>query len=161
MRELTFTKRLKAYFSSEDTRNFSVLDFVGTFGSPLIALAYAKLFWPDFVEFKGMIFVGDNFDRETKDRIDAILHSSEAEREDFSGIEKSFNFFEVPSYFFGRHAGDTNEEEDRYLAEKLAEMWKCKLSMDFPERSFVIKLIEPEESGGEIALMFYQDEGYR
>ncbi len=47
---------LKEFHAKADTSNFNVLDFVSAFGNPLEALAYSYLFWPDFVEFEGMIF---------------------------------------------------------------------------------------------------------
>lgn len=64
MKEELIIEHLKKIYSDKDTTNFDLLDFVGAFGSIPMALAYSKLFWPDFVEFYEMIFLKDIFELE-------------------------------------------------------------------------------------------------
>ena len=41
--------------ADQNTKNFNAYDFISAFGSPLEAVMYSKLFWPDFIEIKGMV----------------------------------------------------------------------------------------------------------
>ena len=145
-------EHLKEFYSKEDTRNFNVLNFVGAYGSPLLALAYAKLFWADFVEFKEMIFLADNLSEDAKEKIEELLDNNYKNKE----IEKSFNLIEVPSGIFGKNAGDTYDEEDYQLAEILKQIWACKLEIDFPTKEFQIEVLSPEDTGGEVGIAFFQ-----
>lgn len=154
MTDETLIKSFQEYFHNEDTHNFTVLDFVGAFGSPLMALGYAKLFWPEFIEFKGMVFFAEDFDSDMQKRVTDMLEQDNLAANE---IEQSFNLFEVPSIFFAQYAGDTDEEQDEDLAEILARMWKCKLETDFPEKDFSVRVLSPEESGGEVAVSFSQE----
>ncbi|HUF05705.1 MAG TPA: hypothetical protein VMM38_16205 [Aridibacter sp.] len=149
----SLVEHLSEHFSESDTKNFDVLDFVGAFGSPLLALAYSKLIWPDFSTYKDMIFLSEFLDDECKGRIDLMLEEGSSAKQ----IEESFNFFEVPSSFFGRNAGDTVVEEDLQLARVLSETWSAKLARDFPSLDFrVLVLNDPEETGGEIGIQFFR-----
>lgn len=153
MNEEDLITHLQEYFERENTRNFSVLDFVGAFGSPLLAIGYSKLFWPQFCAFEDMIFLADSIeDAEAKRRVKKCLHESWDKQE----IEKSFSLCEIPEYFFNKNLGDTYDEEDEYLAEILTQMWGCKLAKDFPSRTFNVEIVPPEENGGNLAITFYQ-----
>jgi hypothetical protein len=145
-------EHLKEFYSEKDTRNFNVLDFVGAYGSPLLALAYAKLFWADFVEFKEMVFLADKLSEEAKEEIEELLENNYKNQE----IEKSFNLIEVPSSIFGKNAGDTYDEEDYRLAETLKQIWSCKLEIDFPTKEFQFEVLSPEDTSGEAAIIFFQ-----
>jgi hypothetical protein len=57
MLEQDLIKRLSTLYAEEDTTNFNVLDYVYVFGSPLQALMYSKLFWPEFIEIEDMVVV--------------------------------------------------------------------------------------------------------
>lgn len=152
MEDSLLIEHLTEYYTDKDTRNFTILDFVGAYGSPLLALAYSKLFWAGFVEFKGMIFLSDNFDKDKEEKIEELLKKGHTMQE----IEKSFNWLEVPSGIFGKNAGDTYDDEDYYLAETLTQTWSCKLEKDFPNKSFCVKVLSPEETGGEVGVIFFQ-----
>jgi hypothetical protein len=70
-------------------------------------------------------------------------------------IEKSFNTIEVPS-LFGAKIGDTSDEEDLILAKTLAAMWRARLIDQFPKRKFKVQVLDSSQTGGEIAVSFYQ-----
>jgi hypothetical protein len=152
MNNSSLIEHLKEFYSEQDNRNFNVLDFVGAYGSPLLALAYAKLFWADFVEFKEMIFLSDNLSDDGKEKIEELLNNDYKNQV----IEKSFNLIEVPSDIFGKNAGDTYDEEDYQLAKILKQIWTCKLEIDFPTKEFQIEILSPEETGGEVGIIFFQ-----
>lgn len=99
-----------------------------------------------------MVFLAEDLDENKRTRIDKMSKETNACTSD---IERSFNCFEVPSYFFSNVA-DTSDDEDEYLAELIAQIWFCKLKRDFPEKKFKIEVLSPEQTGGEIALSVYQ-----
>lgn len=156
MKDSLLIEHLKEFYIGEETQNFNILDFVGAFGSPLLALAYAKLFCPVFIEYKGMIFLSDSFSKNAREKVDGLLRNSHKKQE----IEKSFNSFEIPSYFFNKNAGDTYDEEDYHLAEILKQTWGYKLKTDFPDRKFHIEILSTEETGGEVSLILFQETAY-
>jgi hypothetical protein len=154
MLEQDLIKRLSTLYAEKDTTNFNVLDYVYAVGSPLQALMYSKLFWPEFIEIEDMVFLKDRMENED-DRC-AVLKVLEQHEGNRRKTERAFNLFEFPPDIFGKKMGETTEEEDRYLAEILVEMWQCRLRMLFPNRSFKVVLLTAEETGGEIGILFYQ-----
>jgi len=57
MLEQDLIKRLSTLYAEKDTTNFNALDYVYAVGSPLQALMYSKLFWPEFIEIEDMVFL--------------------------------------------------------------------------------------------------------
>ena len=143
---------LSRLYSDHDTTNFSVLDFVYVFGSPLEAAAYARLFWPDFVQIDEMVL-----------RSDVIEDERDAQRVrrafgrwigDLRETERSFNRLVIPDDVFGKRIGESSDAIDEQLAETLAEMWKARLSQLFSDREFLVTL--DRESDGELSVTFCQ-----
>jgi hypothetical protein len=143
MDDTVLIDHLRGLHPKADTSNFNVLDFVSAFGSPLEALAYSRLFWPDFVEFEGMILhqscVEDDEDRS---RIRVALSKFSTRKE----VEQSFNQFVIPDAFFSKGLPTTTDEESLYLAEQLAEMWDARLARLFPNKKCAVELQLPEET---------------
>ena len=121
MEDHHLVRRLQQLLPDSDTANFDVLDFVAAFGSPLEALMYSRLFWPEFVEIDGMIFLKESIEYE--DDRQRLARALEYYGGDRTQTEQSFNLVEVPSMLFTTRKGETAEEEDRWLAQRLAEMW--------------------------------------
>jgi hypothetical protein len=144
---------LRENHQGSNTQSFDLSDFAFAFGNPLDALMYAKLCWPNFVEFSDMIFHSDvlnsNDDRERAAQMLAQANSR-------ADVEKSFNQFEVPSSFFGKHAGDSSDTEDLYLAELICEMWQARVTTLFPERN--VRVICTVAEGEEPSISVFQDE---
>lgn len=154
MLEQDLIKRLSILYAEQDTANFNVLDYVYACGSPLQALMYSKLFWPEFIEIEDMVFLKDKIeDEDDRHSVLKILEQQEGNR---LKTEQAFNLLEIPPDIFGKKMGETTEKEDQYLAEILAEMWHCRLQMLYPSRSFKVELLSAEETGGEIGIRFYQ-----
>lgn len=153
MRDKLLIGHLKEFHAKADTSNFNVLDFVSAFGSPLDALAYSHLFWPDFVEFEGMIFhQGSIEDEEDRRRIRVALSEFSTRKE----VEQSFNQFVIPEAFFSAGLSTTTDDEDIYLAERIAEMWEVRLARLFPNRKCVVELQLPEETKEGPTIVVYQ-----
>ena len=47
MEEKLILEKLKKKYKEKDTTNFNISDFIYAVGSPLDAIMYLKLFWPD------------------------------------------------------------------------------------------------------------------
>lgn len=154
MLEQDLIKRLSVLYAEQDTANFNALDFVYAFGSPLQALMYSKLFWPEFIEIEDMVFLKDKVEGE--DDRHSVLKVLEQYEGDRLKTEQAFNLSEIPPDIFGKKMGETTEEEDLYLAKILLEMWHCRLQMLYPSRSFKVEVLSAEETGGEIGILFYQ-----
>jgi len=141
-------------FKGQDTSGFNYFDFLHAYGSPLDALFYSQLFYPDFVEIKGMIFLKETIEDDNDEaRLDEALIRYEYDK---SKIEQSFNIVEVPS-LFGKNLAETTDEEDLVLTTRLAKMWQYKLQSTYPERKFTVQILSAEETGGEVGFSFYTE----
>jgi hypothetical protein len=137
----------------QDATGFHYFDFLHACGSPLHALFYSGLFWPQFIEFEGMIFLeGTIEDESDRQRVREAFRQYGGDR---TKTEQSFNSVEVPSLFGGR-AAETTEREDEFLASRICAMWTARLRELFPDRRFVVEMQRADETGGEIAVRFYQ-----
>jgi hypothetical protein len=154
MRDEQIVDLLRKLYPDRDTTGFNVLDFLHAEGSPVFALLYGRLFWPEFVEIDDMIFLKETYeDADDRQRIaDAFAHYKRDRRK----TEQAFNVVEVP-FLFGRRVDELTEEEYVFLAERLAEMWRCRLQMVYPQRRFTVKVLTPEQTGSEVGVVFYQD----
>ena len=136
----------------QDATGFQYFDFLHARGSPRQALFYSGLFWPQFVEFDGMVFLeGTIEDESDRQRVRDAVHRYEGDR---VKTEQSFNTMEIPSLFGGR-ATETTEEEDEFLASQICAMWTARLRELFPSRVFSVEVVPADETG-EIAVRFYQ-----
>jgi len=153
MREKLLIDHLTKFHANSDTSNFNVLDFVSAFGGPLEALAYSYLFWPDFVEFEGMIFHQASIeDDEDRSRIRAALSELSSRK----AVEQSFNQFVIPEGFFSAGISTTTDDENQFLAERIAEMWKARLAQLFPTKRCVVEVQSPDETEEGPTMVVYQ-----
>lgn len=156
MKDNALIARLRELFSEEDTSGFNVVDFLGPLGSTLEALMYARLFWPEFVEYSGLVLRSECVeDEEDRRRVDQALESHGGLG---STTERDLNTMEIPSSVFGKRMAESTDFEDRRLAELLRRMWSSRLQEAFPDRGFEVEIMEPQETGGEIAVTFFRRE---
>lgn len=152
---MTYIELLSAFrtkYKDQDSAGFNYLDFLHAQGSPFNALFYSQLFWPEFVEIDGMVFLQDIIeDSEDRKRLNEALVRYKGDK---TKTEQAFNLVELPS-LFGKNISETTDEEDAFLAERLTEMWRCKLALDFPNREFLVETVSAKETGGEIAIVFH------
>ncbi|HDH04697.1 MAG TPA: hypothetical protein ENH01_03150 [Nitrospirae bacterium] len=145
--------RLKEKYKDHDTTNFNVFDFLHAFGSGFEALFYSMLFWPEFIEIDDMIFLKGTIEND-EDR-QRLTDTFEKYGKDRFATEKDFNCIEI-SYLFGPRTAESTEEEDLWLAERLVEMWRCRLQVLYPKRNFVVNVLDPRETNNEVAILFFQ-----
>ena len=99
MNDTDLLKTFKEVSVGEDTTSFDIFDYLHVVGSPLAALFYARLFWPEFMEMNGMIFLKETItDDESRTRLrkTLALYSGNTKQ-----TEQAFNLVEVP-YLFGK-----------------------------------------------------------
>ena len=94
---LVLVSELTKLYSSEDTTNFNVFDFTYAFGSVLEAMAYAKLFWPDYVQVDGAILRSDIVDDEVD--VSKVRQALCESNFDLQRTECSFNRLYIPEDF--------------------------------------------------------------
>ena len=154
MNEQELVAKYSSLHSGRDRTNFGALDVLHAEGSGLDALLYGFLFWPEFVEYQGMIFrrdtVEDDDDRRCVD--DALKRYGG----DASATEKSFNTVEIGS-LFGARSNETDDATDRDLALLLCEMWSARLAQVFHPYKCRVELVEPEVTGGSVGLIFWRE----
>lgn len=155
--DLILIGELRKKYAGHDTTNFNIADFLGAFGSPVDAVMYLRLFWPEFIRFEGMVFLKETIEDEDDRR--RVREGLKRYGGDKPRTEQSFNLVEVPCGIFSRGAAESSDEVDRFLVEKLVELWKCRLAVEFPEQEFVVEAIPPEENAGERGVTFYTHSG--
>ena len=141
---------LEKAYPNCNTHAFNVFDFVHAFGSGRDALMYSQILWPDFVEFRGMVFLNRVIELpDFETRITEALGRTKSSAE----VEWEFNLTEI-THLFGRRMGETDDSEDRLLAEIMSETWAGKLKAVFPGRSIKLEIVPPETVDGASALTF-------
>jgi hypothetical protein len=90
-------------------------------------------------------------DSEDRKRLNEALYRYKGDK---TKTEQAFNLVEIPP-LFGKNISETTDEEDASLAERLTEMWRCKLSVVFPDREFFVKALSAKGTGGEMAVIFH------
>ncbi len=116
------------------------------------ALLYSRIFWPNFVEIEGMVFLEGTFEDEAD--MQRLREAIERYSGDHDKVEESFNFQEL-DLLFGLQG--TSEEDDEWLAERLTAMWKARLHDLFPNRQFLVEVVRPDPSEGhELGVIFHE-----
>jgi hypothetical protein len=156
MDDTKLLERLREVFPDCDMQNFNVFvfDLIYAEGSPLLAFLYSRLFWPDFVEIDGMVFLKETM--EDSDDLRRLREAFDHYGHDLTQTEQAFNLIEVED-LFGKRRVETSEDEDRDLLERLRQMWLARLTQIFPTRRFRVELVEPEQTGGSMGLIFWTD----
>jgi hypothetical protein len=153
MKDERLVERLRALYPERDTTNWDWSDFMYAEGSPVLALWYSRLFWPEFVEVDGMVFLKESMEDEDDHR--RLKEAIARYGGDRKQVEQAFNRVEVETLFTPR-ADDASDEEYEALVRRIAEMWSSKLHQQFPDRRFAIEVDLEVPTTGELAVIFYQ-----
>jgi hypothetical protein len=124
-------------------------DWVRNCGTIDEAVAYAGLFWPDFVTHDGCIFL--EFD-ETAYR-EWMNHTGG----DRQAVEATMNHRHIRDLVAQQHAEPTREQLVQ-LGRFLKQMWESKLRRDFPDRVIVVSFPEDGcENLADYEITFFQE----
>jgi len=140
---------LRKRFRSEGHVPHDEMDMLHETGKAPEALLYSLLFVPTLFIVDDSVLLMHGVD-------DAERHFLEAKKASgmpLERLEASINRVEVPFLFIDR---DLDDDEERLLAEQIAEAWRGALAVFCPERSFMVKVIPPEENGDVTAVEFFE-----
>lgn len=145
-------ERLRRQHAGMNATGFNPLDFIHAIGSPLEALLYGRLLWPEFTELEDMVFLRETLeDEDERDRVQRVLRKYENDR---SRTERECNLVELP-YLFGNRSGELDAEGYDFLANLLMDTWRWRLGALFPSRQFVTHRYREADVPGP-AFTFYQ-----
>lgn len=146
-------RRVAGPYPEVNEKGFDVLDILHAHGSGIDALMYSALFWPEFIEHRGMVVRALEWeDREQIRTLDATLETHGGDREQ---AEQSVNWVDVGE-LFGRRKLESSDDDDLALARVLRDMWTARLSRVFPHRRFTVELVSREETGGGPGVSFWE-----
>ena len=133
-----------------------------------MASAFSKLFWPDFVEFEGCVFLAEAYRKWSQ----PVEDQRREARKDPRSIEKLVNHLHMYDLFWTNTTVLVEDPEGgprigvdqvyslqlkEYLAQVLLVCWKHALQEKYPEREFEFSYAtEPDEYGPTIT--FWQKE---
>lgn len=129
-------------------QSFSKLDYIhGIIKTALLSsdlyFAFLDLFWPEFIEHEGMIFIKDWFTERKNVIADKKMTTSEK--------EYWVNLLSIDGLF------DTELDDIKMtlLSNKIGEAWEAKLKKEYPRRIFKVHIINSED---DVAVTFQQIE---
>ena len=140
---------LRKRFRSDGHVPHDEMDMLHETGKAPEALLYSLLFVPTLFIVDDSVLLMHGVD-------DAARHFLEAKKASgmpLERLEASINRVEIPFLFIDR---DLDDDEERLLAEQIAEAWRGALAVFCPERRFMVKVIPPEENGDVTAVEFFE-----
>ena len=133
------TNILKDYTDFERANtNWNILSYLNHNYDLNTALAFSKLFFPDFIEEKGCIILSFLYNYE----------NMEEWYEEFNGkiseVEKMCNLYELKDFFHIN--GENNDLAFNELGKVLQISWALNLNRLFPEKEFKVDIFEEYNS---------------
>ena len=133
-----------------DGKGIDVHAWLAGVGSYEHAIAYGALFWPEFVEHSGCVFLARGFSRSS------YRSWMSTTSRDKTATEKVMNHVHVCDLFVN---SERTSAQSKHIAGLLKECWECKLRRDFPNRTFIVDVydcesVDPDWSDCQVT--FYQ-----
>ena len=103
-------------------------DWIGCVGDYKLAVGYSLIFWPTF------IIIDDYVLRygETKENLDEWIKVLDGNS---VAVQSMINHMHISDM----HPQQANEDQVRYLGRTLQSVYKAKLNMEFPDRTFIVR----------------------
>jgi len=98
------------------------------------AIAYATLFWPDFVLYEDCVFLNEPTPAAYQDWVTHCGGDKQA-------VERVMNHRHIADMFINSEVAPTKEILV-HIGRLLKDMWQCKLRRDFPDRQIKVELYE-------------------
>ena len=115
---------------------FSIWDYLSGVANVEVALAFTKLFCPDFVEHDSGIFLAEVFNQEI------YKHWQEELGNDIAAIERVMNHQHIDDFLPG--AESIGIDNLLYLGQVIRQMWDNHLKVRYPERDFQVSCNQDE-----------------
>ncbi len=116
--------------------DFSIWDYLSGVASIEMALAFTKLFWPDFVEHDGGIFLAEAFNQEIYEQWKAELG------DDIAAIERVMNHQHINDLLSG--AENVGIDNLFALGQVIKQMWENRLKSCYPAQDFQVSCNQDE-----------------
>ncbi len=146
---------LKKHYFAGPEEDFEVEEALATSATAVGALLYSPVFCPPTEEIDGLVFIKLQEVCAPGEKPRQIRRYREETGGDLREVQRSFNLVE-PLRLFDIDQPELTDEEERLLAETLAEAWRAWLHWRHPGRRFEVELLGRDETGGEIGLTFYE-----
>jgi len=136
---------LKDYSSFEMVNDkWDIGAYLNTFYDLNAAIAFSKLFYPDFVETRGCVIISMRYDREN---FESWYNECQGE---ISEIEKMCNLYEIKDLFHINPV-EFNIEEGysraiNILGDILKKSWDINLKLLYPDKRFNVDVFEEYDS---------------
>jgi hypothetical protein len=124
--------------------------WIGCMGNFSLAVGYASIFWPEFVEFEGYV-LRKGFSKDS-------LRAFEAQGTKKKSIEQLMNHLHIADI---QHLGCEDISKDKLIliGNVLKEIYEAKLSVKFPTKKTIVEFYQPEsekEDLTEYQISFWQ-----
>jgi hypothetical protein len=131
--------------------DFSIIDWITAEGNAELAVGYLKLFFPDYIEYKGGIFLSTHFSEDSYNKWEGATESKK-------DLESSMNHVHILDFFGTNEAKDkVTREQLSFIGNQLKQIWELKLHRDFPSKVFKVDFYIPSDGDLiEYQLTFYQ-----
>ena len=153
--EVATLAQLDQMFGSErDCANWDREDFLRNLGKMRDAFLYSIVFAPTFIEVEGVVFLAELGARPRKGvgTLAPDIRAAKIEgREALAGLLSGYNWIEVP-HLFADNTG--TDEADLLLAHIIADAWRARLAGLYPARSFEVRIVPANETGGSVGVGF-------
>jgi len=140
---------LKAW---NDGKGIDMDDWIGCEGDHKHLIGYARILWPDFVEYDGCIFRGNGV---AEENYQAFLTQTSGDK---TRVEAVMNHQHIVDLFSRSHHERPSREIVLYLGRLMKEIWQVKLNHDFPGRKITVDF--PEGDPGDLLeyqITFFQE----
>jgi hypothetical protein len=126
----TLTRELARW---NDGRGISISDWICCVGRYDHFVAFARLLWPEFVEYDGRLYISDFF-------LEERLRRSLAAGATNSAAQAMINALDITTLFSSAGV-EPEQDELLYLADMLRQTWTAKLQRDFPDRDASVTVL--------------------
>lgn len=147
---LPVLKKWREHFAS----SVDVWDYLGSQpGGLTIALAFAHLFWPEFVEVRGCVLLARAYEQDAFER---WWHELSGERCRIEQVVNHVHLYDVFTVDAEIDPQVTNAVLME-LGEILVACWTCALAARFPGRTFHVEMRSEEEEYGPTIYFFTEE----
>lgn len=135
---MTIPESMRAELAAwNDGRGITLEDWTGCMGNFSLAVGYAAVFWPEFVEFEDHV-LRKGFSPET------LRDCGSRPGADRSGTEWLMNHLHIADIqFLG--CPDLSKDKILILGNVLKEIYQVKLKHDFPNRDCEVEFLSPDD----------------
>jgi len=127
---INFTKLVPELADWNNGNGISIDDWLSCKGDFQLAIAFSRLFWPDFVEHDGCVF----FDGFSLESYRGFMEHCKGDRASVEGVMNHRHLLDS----FAPASDSATADQLLYLGGVLRDAWQTKLSRDFPSRRFEV-----------------------